>query len=340
MPNHRHQLQTLTQILLEPVDRYDVLAKAISEFNQLFIAASGLDVNLATNRADIMLPNGKAIGPAWAAACVKELIRTKRFLRGVYLGIQAALRKFPIRPIHILYAGTGPFATLAIPLTTVFPSSEVQFTCLEIHPESIQYLKNVIAAFQAEDYIKNIIQADATQYQANSEMPFQMVITETMQSALQKEPQVAITLNLLPQLVEGGIFIPEQITIEAALMDPDKNKKRMTGEFIGEYYYPLGKIFELNRETALKFAQSIASLSSPQLFPAVEVEIPPNIEAGFSELTLFTHIQVYENERLTPWECSLTMPKGIKTVNREKSPVHKVRFQYRMDRTPGFEYQI
>ena len=63
------------------------------------------------NREDIHLANGKALGTSWAARCVDDIIRTKKFVAGVYQAVQKLLNEYPEKTVHILYAGTGPFAT-------------------------------------------------------------------------------------------------------------------------------------------------------------------------------------------------------------------------------------
>lgn len=78
----------------------------------------------------------------------------------------------------------------------IFYSSEVGFTLLEINSHSIENLRKVIKAFNAQEYVENIVQCDATEYKVDKDKPIHMIVTETMQRALKKEPQVAITLNL------------------------------------------------------------------------------------------------------------------------------------------------
>ncbi|HEX3044897.1 MAG TPA: phytanoyl-CoA dioxygenase [Bacillota bacterium] len=341
MPNHRNVLHQITQILLRPEDHYGELTPAIANLSRLFSDIAGLDLGSLQHREDIHLPSGKAIGPVWAALCIQELLRTKRFLRGAYLGIKSALARFPVRPIHILYAGTGPFATLAIPLTTVFTPAEVKFTFLEVNPESIGYLGKIIAAFQAEEYVQEVIQCDAATYRVNPKDPIQMVITETMQNALQKEPQVAITLNLASQMAPGGILIPQNIRIDAALLSPQKDRERMTGTgAVTDCYRVLKTIFELNKNTQAPNVQESFS------FPEVAVEIPPDLASEYPQMTLFTTIQVFEEEQLKPWECSLTLPKMImrmdSAVNQGvgQNPLMRLSFQYRMNETPGFNWRL
>ncbi len=340
MTNYQSELHDLTQVLLQPADDYAELTRTIDGLNRLLLEVSGLREDLGTNREPLYLPWGKAIGPVWAGMCVREIMRTKRFLRGVYRGVQWALQKFAARPIRVLYAGTGPFATLALPLTTVFSSAEISFTMLEIHPESIKCLERAITAFHAEKFVTEIVRGDATKYQADKEKPFQMIVTETMQNALQKEPQVAITLNLAPQITGGGILIPENIEVEAILLHPQKNNRRMLHGFVEKYYFSLGKIFELNKDTPRDHAYSPGFISEPYFFPEVELEIPTGIDPGYSQLCLFTGIRVFSTEQLLPWQCSLTMPQRIVTINQAEKPVARICFKYKIDQEPGFQYYL
>jgi predicted RNA methylase len=338
MQQYQNALKRITEILLNPVDHYGELAKASDDLFRLFLTVSGMDVASGENKEHIYLPGGKAIGSLWAALCIKEHLRTKRFLCGFRQGIIQALATFPVRPIHILYAGTGPFATLALPLTTVFSSAEISFTFLEINPESVQCLEKVIAAFQIEQYVNEIIQCDAATFQADKSKPVHMIVTETMQNALQKEPQVAITMNLVPQMADGGVLIPQNITIEAALVDPRRNMERMASSDMHpeDCYRVLDKIFELNKDTPKQYQPAASAKDQAAGFPKVEVEIPEDIPLEYRQLCLMTTIQVFAAEQIAPWQCSLTLPQNLTRLDPAKKRPRKVTFQYRMDSTPGF----
>lgn len=336
MRNYKEELKEITEILIKSKDDYGEMKKATDDLYDLLVTVSGLEENDEDSRKDYYLPKGKAIGTVWAAMCVKEFMRTKKFVRGVFLGIKRAKEKFPNRKIHILYAGTGPFATLMLPLTTIFSSSEVGFTLLEINTHSIENLRKVIKTFNAQEYVDNIVQCDATEYKADKDKPIHMIVTETMQRALKKEPQVAITLNLVPQMEEGGILIPQNISIEAGLLDPKRDMEKMMGVEGAErdYCYNLKKIFELNKEMAL------AKDKKAKFFEEVEVEIYDYIEKRYKDLNLFTNIQVFEEERLTYNQCSLNMREKVIDIDWNNDTMKKVSFQYVINETPRFIYKL
>ena len=340
MQNNIDKLRHITEVLLHTEDDYSQLTKAIDDLYSLFLSTSRLEVDDTENRDDVYLSKGKAIGTTWAAMCVKELLRTKYFLRGLYAGIKAAKEMFPNTCIHILYAGTGPFATLAMPMTTVFTSDEISFTFLEINPISIQHLKRNIDAFDALDYVKDIIQCDATTYQANN-MPVHIVLTETMQNALQKEPQVSICMNLVSQMLPNGILIPQNIKIDAALMNPKKVAERLTNPDFGNqmYYHTLKTIFELNKSTISDCAVKCIS-DGTYAFPEVIVELPSDINPDYNDLNLLTFIQVFGDVELTEYQCSLNLPKRLLHVNKDSAPSNKISFQYVISETPGFKYKF
>ncbi len=336
------KLRNITEILLKPEDDYSQLTKAIEDLYSLFLKTSELEVDDNENREDVYLPKGKAIGTTWAAMCIKEIMRTKCFLRGLYAGIKAAQEKFPNTCIHILYAGTGPFATLAMPMTTVFTSEEINFTFLEINPASIEFLERNINAFNAQSYVTNIIQCDATMFKADNIKPIHMILTETMQNALQKEPQVSICMNLVSQMLTDGILIPQNIKIDAALMSPQKVKERMLNPNFGnkKYYHALQTVFELNKTTIASQPVKNISNTSSYAFPEVVVEVPTDIDCHYNDLNLLTYIQVFGDVELTNYQCSLTMPKRLTYINQGIVPSNKISFQYLISDKPGIQYKF
>ncbi|GKT31025.1 hypothetical protein ADUPG1_001805, partial [Aduncisulcus paluster] len=185
-------------------------------------------------------------------------MRTKRFVAGFYEGILEAKRRFPDTQLHILYAGTGPFGTLMLPMTTLFSPHEIKFTLLEINRHSIECLKNTISSFEAWEYIEEIVETDASQYEAREDQAFHMLITETMQRALKKEPHVSITLNLIDQIEENGVLIPENVIVDAVLFDSRRNMDRMFGDIDAkkDYYKLLGRVLEFDKSTAIKEADA------------------------------------------------------------------------------------
>jgi hypothetical protein len=213
--DRRSQLKEIADVLLFS-DHPGNCRDAAIKLHSLFLTLTGMD-GVTGNPADsigTILPAGKALSPQDAASCILDDARTSEFLRGTFAALLAAQKRFSQRPIEILYAGCGPFAALVIPLTTQFSAADIRFTLLETHQRSLESARRLFRSLDLDAFVRHYIQADATSYVHDSNRPLHMVITETMQ-----EPQVAIALNLVPQLCPGGILIPEKISVDACLFD-------------------------------------------------------------------------------------------------------------------------
>jgi hypothetical protein len=233
---------------------------AAIKLHALFSRMTGIGGVTANPRdsIDTILPAGNAISPRDAAGCILDFARTSQFLRGTFVALLEAQKRFSHRPIEILYAGCGPFAALAIPLTTQFSAADIRFTLLDAHRRSLDCAQRLVRALELDAFVRHCIQSDATSYIHDG--PLQVIITETMQRALAKEPPVAITLNLVPQLCPGGILIPEKISIDACLFDLNKEFPMPPGcgEAAPSWENPdarrirvaLGRVLEITAENA------------------------------------------------------------------------------------------
>lgn len=132
------------------------------------------------------------------------------------------------------------------------------------------------------EYIASVVQADAAVYRVDS--PAHLMISETMLNGLRREPQVSIMLNPVPQLVAGGLFIPQEIRISAQLLNRRKETER--------YLEPETEPERLNLGILYAVGQQNCTLPEP-----VSVQIPakPN---GYNRLALLTDITVFEQEKL------------------------------------------
>lgn len=325
-------LEKYTEILMDDDSYYGELKDAADKLFDMFEEISQMDGSAISCRTDHYLESGKAIGTYWAGRCLVEFMRTRKFLLGIRDGIRALQEKFSGEVIQIVYAGTGPFASLIIPLTTIFSSKEIQIVGLEINNESIQCLKRTIRLLNLDDYFKEIVNCDASKFKKSSNDKIHMIITETMLNGLQKEPQVAITQNLAPQLTIGGLLIPESIKITLNFVDYQAKMKRDFSELPQEesFYVEFSELLDLNKETCNKM----------DLFKNISLHKRKIYNKRFNDVELFTIIHVFGEHTINYNECSLTQPIRFKELKQSDLLNHEVMFEYIFGENPRFNYRI
>jgi hypothetical protein len=203
--------------------------------------------------------------------------RTVVYFRGLYHAIQEAQQRFPGEAIHILYAGCGPFAPLCLPLLPLLAEEAVHFTLLDVHARAIESVESILAALQLKSTKVDCVVCDATQYQNPHHRSLQVVVSETMQRALEKEPQVAILMNTAPQLTAGGLMVPEMISVDAVLTD--LSQELGGNGFVAEPSahalkpwsgrIPLGRIVEVDRERACACGGNIVAFAAGENRPPI-----------------------------------------------------------------------
>lgn len=268
-------------------------------------------------------PFGKAVSLTTAAQCAEDPERGRVFIQGIYQAIQDKLALNPQRPIQILYAGTGPFAWLLLPLLPLFSASQIQVTLLDIHPASLDKVTKLIEYFDLADRVAMYVCADATVWQPEAAVKFDMIVSETMKHLLQQEPQVQIFSHLQAYLADDGVLIPQNIELDAWL-------ECRTVQDLAETHY-LGPLFALNLQTARLLADGDRSFLAGTL-------LLPDFSPSAVTFKFTTSIQVYGNSTLSEHQSQLTLPR----YRREHwlKPLSSLSFRYEQGAHPDFVFDV
>jgi predicted RNA methylase len=314
-----------TLTILNCTDDFAAMKQSVDTLYEIFSCITGISPAQIDVDKDIMLPSGKAISPSAAAHCLLEMKRTAVFLRGIHKAILQKISNNAGKPICILYAGTGPYGTLIVPLLPLFTSKEIQVDLLDINPTSLDALKKLIDELQLNDYIGSACCEDATTFTLSRN--YDIAISETMLACLKNEPQVAVMQNIIPQLQPEAIFIPEEIGINAALTNPKMEQDRLL------YYEDepppfrrigLGNVFTVNKQ----------NLDTDRMQKTIEI---PD-EKDFPVLKLFTTVKVFGEELLSENDSSITLP--VSFYDLRKQPALHIAFWYVQGEKPCIESKI
>lgn len=182
-----------------------------------------------------------------------------------------------------MYAGTGPFATLALCILNKLDPNTAKFTLLDYNQASLGVFKRLVTNLGLHKHFSipghdQYIQADATEFV--SPKKYHIIITETMHSALTEEPQAAITANLKQYLLEGGVFLPESIVLNIDAQSPGEAG-----------YHPISEICRVDMDICLT---------------DLDVHRTVDVSEGINALRLSTHVQVFGPHVLLPERSKIT----------------------------------
>lgn len=337
MNNFRKQLTAYVETLLSNKTSWVQKRDSVHDIHSLFVSLGAINcIEAPTDLPDhLELPAGRAIAPRQAGMCLLDLHRTMKFAEGLRDAIGDLLAQFPQKTINVVDAGCGPYALLPLLATTFYSPQQVQFTLLDIHQANLESTKTLISSLGLTAYFKDYILADATTYQWPHKKGLEIVISETMNRALQKEPQVAITLNLAKQLEPHGVLIPESVIVDLCNVHVAARSKILNGPLNilanhSMYKEELGTIISLD-----KFSSDAAFLQ----IPLCSLHIPADYDEEIHNLELHTLIKVYKKHRLQYKDSSISMPLNLERPGKRTVKANDILdFYYSISNTPGIEF--
>lgn len=331
----KERLKALTAEYLSDDLNYGRLFAMTRELKAMLVWLSGTSHDTIEGRKPIHTDNGKAIGPFWAAMCVDDIMRTRRFVRGVYHALKDKLNEHN-GEINVLYAGTGPFAMLILPSLLRFAPERIHYTFMEINPITIESLQSVLKTIGVDEYKIELVMADASRCELDKNKLPDLIISETMQNMLAREQQVPIFLNLMRQAKQDTVFIPESIELFVGVK-PNRRDEEITRED----YRKLDCLFAVNREAMAPLIKDKAPQSTETMvFNERQTLIKEELEQERMQPVLFTEVQVYKDERLLVNESGLTTPKDLLGNGVAEGQAMQIKSRYKIDKEPKLEYEI
>jgi hypothetical protein len=227
-----------------------------------------------------------------ALSCIMaEPLRTKLFQAAVMNAVKECIsRKGHCR---LAYIGTGPAATLVLPIMTQLPADAVNITFIEGHINSFGLLQRLFMYGGFENHVEAVHNIDATNGNAAEIIggDFDVVVTETMAQALLYEPQAAITLNLGQKiLAPGGVWLPHKIGIDLELDMHGFRIQKPFFELSAQGIHGLARDFEYEPKGQVvsgnfKLDGWLTRNRIPQVLTSIKIDDEHELPSGSSVIT-------------------------------------------------------
>jgi hypothetical protein len=245
--------------------------------------------------------------------CLRDVRRTHAFALGLHAAIGKAAAAHPDRAVHVLYAGCGPYALLALPSLAAADGERARFTLLDVHQECVESARTLITSLGLAHRITAFVCADATTYRLPADDPPDVILMETMNACLYKEPQVALARNLLGQAPDA-LMVPRSVRVEVVLVDRAREhavpvEGGPTDVVPDRDRVPLGTAFELSPQSVERWA----GIDGGTL-PGGHIPFPATIEARYTPM-LFTVIETADGIRMSDYDSGLTLPRVLDGVS-------------------------
>ncbi|WP_130735125.1 hypothetical protein [Flavobacterium sp. J27] len=333
MHHYIESLQQIGSVFKKDQNDFLELSNTIASYKKIVTELTTLDLDSEANKESIHFNNGKALGTTWAAMCIDDLLRTKLFISGVFKAVEMLLQKQK-KGIHILYAGTGPYATLLLPIFASFSPDQVQATVIEINEQSFKNMKEVIQKLGFEKHIISYENKDATTIQLKNPETIDIVLSETLQCGLIKEQQIPITINLLNQVPKNTILIPELLALDICLLNYRKFKNRISETDEMDFNLVLDRLIEINNQSNEKYPLNLKE-EKTQVLAKKEIYLNSKLIHNFDCLTLITRIIVFQDVKIELNESGLTLPIIVGRGNQLKD-TKSCEITYKIDKVPGY----
>ncbi len=220
--NHQHNLALMRTLVAELPDQ--PLLAPIKDFNPALKLEKAI-LRFAKEYAGLtsdyfsapMMEQAKGLSTEQALYCLRDIVRTKRFLQAID---EAITKLSPGKEkIYVLDAGCGPVVILG--LFATLASEKVHCTCLEINPASACFAKQIAKAFGLEDRL-TVIYGDATKFKSENNQKYDLIISETMNTALVGEPIVEIFNHLMQFIAAEGLTLPSSIDFKYGYVNSEE----------------------------------------------------------------------------------------------------------------------
>lgn len=296
-------LQKLAQIMTQVTD--------ISAFHR------------STDREDRILNSGLAISPIKAANCFLDGVRTVRFWQGIKEAIADLLTQK--KELKILYAGSGPYGSILLPILPLFQNAEIKVTVLDIYQQNVASVKSVIEFLDISNLISKVCCSDATLWQpeVDETQMFDLIISETMTNFLVDEPQVHIFSYLQRFLNEQGSLIPQEICLSMSAQQVIADNTIIASE-----NFPM-----------LAFDRTMAERIGQENPNQIQFGLNLSADAAvWNRFLLHTEITVYKNHRLTVGDSLITNDIHIEGFSAGKSDILSCRYELAERPTWHFDF--